>query len=218
MTSSPQRFDCETGFTDGLDAAVNAIGAGELVVVPTDTVYGVAADAFSPTAVRRLLEAKGRDRSMPPPVLIARPDGLDALAEDVPKWLRTMLDALWPGALTVVLKAQSSLAWDLGETHGTVALRLPDEQNLRALLHRTGPLAVSSANSTGEPAATTVDEAESMLGDRVAVYLDAGPSSQVASTILDVTSSTPRVLRLGAIGLDTLREYNNTIEPPEDVV
>lgn len=197
----------------GLDAAQAAIERGDLVVLPTDTVYGLAADAFSHQAVQRLLEAKGRSRQMPPPVLVGAPTTLEALAVDIPSWLRTMTTSLWPGPLTVVCRQQPSLTWDLGETHQTVAVRMPDDSTALALLKVTGPLAVSSANITGEPAAESVDDAERMLGDSVAVYLDAGPSpSGVPSTILDTTSSTPRVLRQGAIDLETLHSFNNTIE------
>jgi L-threonylcarbamoyladenylate synthase len=213
------RFDCSVDeeYDRGLLAAQAALEDGKLVVLPTDTVYGLAADAFSPRAVQNLLDAKGRGRDMPPPVLVGALTTLDALAVDVPSWLRTMLASLWPGPLTVVCRQQPSLTWDLGETHNTVAIRMPDDQRALALLKQTGPLAVSSANSTGSPAARTVDEAEDMLGGRVAVYLDGGPtSSGVPSTILDVTGSTPRVLRQGAVPLDVLHQFNNTIEPAED--
>lgn len=210
------RFDCtaEAGLDAGLEAAQAAIERGELVVLPTDTVYGLAADAFSPEAVQRLLDAKGRSRQMPPPVLIGAPTTLEALAADIPSWLRTMTTSLWPGPLTVVCRQQPSLTWDLGETHQTVAVRMPDDPTALALLKVTGPLAVSSANLTGEDAAESVDDAERMLGDDVAVYLDGGPSkSGVPSTILDATASTPRVLRQGSIDLETLHTFNNTIEP-----
>lgn len=197
----------------GIAAAERAVRDGHLVVLPTDTVYGIGANAFSATAVQRLLDAKGRGRHKPPPVLVGQPATLDALAVDIPGWLRRMLDELWPGALTVVLRAQPSLTWDLGETHGTVAVRVPGDERARRLLDVTGPLAVSSANRTGESAATTVEEAQQMLGDAVAVYLDGGPSSApVPSTILDVTTTTPRVLRQGALPLDRLHAFNNTIE------
>jgi tRNA threonylcarbamoyl adenosine modification protein (Sua5/YciO/YrdC/YwlC family) len=210
------RFDCtaEAGLDAGVEAAQAAIERGELVVLPTDTVYGLAADAFSPEAVQRLLDAKGRSRQMPPPVLIGAPTTLEALAADIPSWLRTMTMSLWPGPLTVVCRQQPSLTWDLGETHQTVAVRMPDDPTALALLKVTGPLAVSSANLTGEDAAESVDEAERMLGDHVAVYLDGGPSrTGIPSTILDATASTPRVLRQGSIDLETLHAYNNTIEP-----
>lgn len=215
------RFDCSIPdeFDRGRAAARSALEDGKLVVLPTDTVYGLAADAFSPRAVQNLLDAKGRSRRMPPPVLIGAPSTIDALVSEVPSWLRSAIDALWPGPLTVICHQQPSLTWDLGEAHNTVAVRMPDDARALALLQETGPLAVSSANITGEPAAQTIDAAEDMLGGRVAVYLDGGASpSGVPSTILDATGSTPRVLRLGPISLDVLRAYNNTIEAPDEAV
>ncbi|MBD8605624.1 threonylcarbamoyl-AMP synthase [Aeromicrobium sp. CFBP 8757] len=213
------RFDCSVDeeYDRGLLAAQAALETGKLVVLPTDTVYGLAADAFSPRAVQNLLDAKGRGRDMPPPVLVGAPTTLDALAVDVPAWLRTMVEALWPGPLTIVCRQQPSLTWDLGETHNTVAVRMPDDRRALALLKQTGPLAVSSANTTGSPAAQDVDEAERMLGARVAVYLDGGPTaSGTPSTILDATGTTPRVLRQGAVPLEVLHQFNNTIEPADD--
>ena len=215
------KFDCSIPeeFDRGLAAAAVALEEGKLVVLPTDTVYGLAADAFSPRAVQNLLDAKGRSRRMPPPVLIGAPSTIDALVEQVPSWLRSAVEALWPGPLTVICHQQPSLTWDLGEAHNTVAVRMPDDERALALLEKTGPLAVSSANVTGEPAATTVEAAEDMLGGRVAVYLDGGPSkSGVPSTILDATGTTPKVLRQGAITLDVLHTFNNTIEPPDEAV
>ncbi len=214
------KFDCSVPeeFDQGLKAAKTALESGNLVVLPTDTVYGLAADAFSPHAVQSLLDAKGRSRRMPPPVLVGAPTTLDALTTEVPAWLRSAVDALWPGPLTVILKQQSSLTWDLGETHNTVAVRMPDDDRALALLKQTGPLAVSSANITSQPPAQTIEEAEEMLGTKVAVYLDGGPSATgVPSTILDATGSTPRILRSGGVTLDTLHTYNNTIEPPDEV-
>jgi L-threonylcarbamoyladenylate synthase len=213
------RFDCSVDeeYDRGLLAAQAALEEGKLVVLPTDTVYGVAADAFSPRAVQNLLDAKGRGRDMPPPVLVGAPTTLDALAVDIPAWLRHMVEALWPGPLTVICRQQPSLTWDLGETHNTVAVRMPDDRRALALLKQTGPLAVSSANTTGQPAAQNADDAEEMLGPRVAVYLDGGPtSSGTPSTILDATGSTPRVLRQGAVPLEVLHQFNNTIEPATD--
>lgn len=180
----------------GMRLSRAALGRGELVVIPTDTVYGVAADAFSPAAVEALLEAKGRDRTSPPPVLVPGIPTLDALAEVVPEEVRRLVDEFWPGGLTVILRARASLDWDLGETRGTVALRQPSDPIALELLSETGPLAVSSANLTGEPAATTADEAERMLGESVAVYLDAGPvgsdypsaDPRSGSTIVDATA------------------------------
>jgi tRNA threonylcarbamoyl adenosine modification protein (Sua5/YciO/YrdC/YwlC family) len=187
-------------------AAVDAIEAGDLVVLPTDTVYGIAADAFKADAVQRLLDAKGRGRDMPPPVLISVVESLDALATDIPDSGRKLCEEFWPGPLTVICHAQTSLMWDLGETQGTVALRVPDHENTRELLSRTGPLAVSSANLSGQPAALDVYDAESQLRDSVAVYLDGGTATGgQPSTIVDITGDTPHVVRLGALSLEQLR-------------
>lgn len=188
-----------------LDAAVHALSRGEVVVLPTDTVYGVGCDAFQPDAVARVLAAKGRDRQMPPPVLIPSLRTVDGLARDVPASARALMEAFWPGPLTVIVAAQPSLDWDLGETHGTVALRIPDHAASLALLARTGPMAVTSANRTGQPAATTADGAKAQLGDAVSVYLDAGDSPLGrASTIVDATGSALRIVREGGISADQL--------------
>ncbi|WP_225914968.1 L-threonylcarbamoyladenylate synthase [Nocardioides jiangsuensis] len=209
MTSVSTRFDTsdETERETGLAEAAMAVQRGRLVVLPTDTVYGVGADAFDPAAVRRLLAAKGRGREMPPPVLVSTPTTLDALAVGVPSYARALIQELWPGPLTLVCRQQPSLQWDLGDTRGTVAVRMPDHEVALQLLARTGPLAVSSANRTGLDAATDADQAESMLGDAVDVVLDGGPSAgPVPSTIVDVTGQTGRVLRLGAVPLERLQE------------
>jgi tRNA threonylcarbamoyl adenosine modification protein (Sua5/YciO/YrdC/YwlC family) len=196
----------EAHWGPAIDEAVHAIERGGLVVLPTDTVYGLGADAFTPEAVASLLAAKGRGRQMPPPVLVPDVRTLDGLATDVPDDARALVDAFWPGGFTVVLTAQPSLMWDLGETNGTVALRMPDHPATLALLRRTGPLAVSSANLTGQPAAMRAIDARDQLGDAVAVYLDGGTAmGGVASTIVDATGPRLRVLRQGAVSLDALR-------------
>ena len=189
----------------GVVQAVAALQRGELVVLPTDTVYGVAADAFSPEAVARLLAAKGRGRDMPVPVLVGSERGLDGLASDVTSTMRVLVEAFWPGPLTLIVPAAPSLAWDLGETRGTVAVRMPKHPVALDVLSSTGPLAVSSANHTGQPAPATAAEAELQLGDTVAVYLEAGSAGEaVASTIVDLTG-TPVVRRAGALSLEELR-------------
>jgi L-threonylcarbamoyladenylate synthase len=195
-----------------IEAAAMAIRQGRLIVLPTDTVYGLAADAFSPDSVQALLAAKGRGREMPPPVLVGAATTLDALAIGVPSYARALVEEFWPGALTIVCRQQSSLQWDLGDTRGTVAVRMPDDQIALAVLERTGPLAVSSANLSGRPAARNADEAESMLGESVEVIVDAGTSPGAdASTIVDCTDSNQgRILRRGAISLDAL---NAVLEP-----
>ncbi|MGI9156367.1 MAG: L-threonylcarbamoyladenylate synthase [Marmoricola sp.] len=203
------RFDTsdEEQLEDGLAAAALAVRRGELVIIPTDTVYGIACDAFDPAAVTRLLEAKGRGRQMPPPVLISAVTTLDALASEVPRWVRRLAEEFWPGPLTLVCRQQESLQWDLGDTRGTVAVRMPEQDVALELIQRTGPLAVSSANLTGMTAATDADDALSMLADEVSATLDSGPTpGMTASTILDCTGDRPRVLREGALPIERLRE------------
>ena len=208
-----QLFDCalDTDLLAGMRAARRAIAQGELVVLPTDTVYGVAADAFSPAAVKRLLEAKGRTRSSPPPVLIGSLTALDALAESVPDAVRALGTKFWPGGLTIIVDAQPSLAWDLGDTRGTVAVRIPNHPLALELLAETGPLAVSSANLTGQAPGATAAEAKDQLGGRVAVYLEAGTVGGKASTIVDATGLTRgsggvRIVRSGKITAAALRK------------
>jgi L-threonylcarbamoyladenylate synthase len=194
-----------------IEAASLAIQRGQLIVIPTDTVYGVAADAFDPEAVAELLAAKGRGREMPPPVLVSAATTVDALATAIPAYARTLIEEFWPGPLTLVFQQQRSLQWDLGDTRGTVAVRMPDHALARDILERTGPLAVSSANITGAPAATDADQAEQMLGDLVEVIVDDGPApGGEASTIIDATGDQGRVLRRGALPLDRL---NAVLEP-----
>ncbi|MFF4818891.1 L-threonylcarbamoyladenylate synthase [Kitasatospora sp. NPDC001309] len=202
------RFDCATASkqAEGLHEAAAAVRRGELVVLPTDTVYGLGADAFSPEAVNRLLGAKGRGRHMPSPVLVGSPYALNGLVADLSEQARQLVDAFWPGALTLVARHEPSLDWDLGETGGTVAVRMPAHQVALDLLNLTGPLAVSSANLTGAPSPQDCDTALAMLGDSVAVYLDAGPTpAPVPSSIVDVTEDVPVLLRAGALSADRLR-------------
>ena len=196
----------------GLEHAQRAISEKKCVVFPTDTVYGIAADAFSPQAVTMLLVSKGRSRTMPPPVLIPRVNALDGLATDVSADARKLAEAFWPGGLTLILHAQPSLDWDLGETKGTVALRMPDDEIAQELLTLTGPLAVSSANRTGHAPGQTAAAAREQLADSVEVYLEGGfrpleGEAAVPSTIVDATGPRLRVVRNGAVSLDQLREH-----------
>lgn len=228
--NSPTLYDCsvDTDLLTGMRLAKICLQRGELVVLPTDTVYGIAANAFDATAVAALLAAKGRGRQSPPPVLIPSAQTLPGLATDVPPVAHKLAEAFWPGALTMIFKAQPSLIWDLGETRGTVALRVPNHKIALALLEETGPLAVSSANLTGEPAATTCQQAADYLGKSVQVYLDSGASPVgEASTILDLTgldaSATDeenagkiRVVRQGAISRARIAEVAGDLLAVED--
>jgi L-threonylcarbamoyladenylate synthase len=208
-----RRFDC-TGddpesTAEACEAARQAIKDGECIVLPTDTVYGIGVDAFSAEAVQRLLDAKNRGRDMPPPVLIGEPGLIRTLAADVPQTTQALVDRHWPGALTVICRIQPSLRMDLGDTEGTIALRVPDHELARDILRRTGPMAVSSANISGQRAALTCDEAIAQLGDSVSVYLDGGPlgGGGAPSTIVDFTRREDgEVLRRGVISVEALRE------------
>ena len=200
-------FDCadDSQRTIGLASALDAIRRGRLVVLPTDTVYGVGADAFNPTAVAALLAAKRRGPDMPVPVLVGSWDTIEGLAYPVPHTARELIRAFWPGALSIVVRQAPSVQWDLGQAGGTVMLRMPLHPITIDLLREVGPMAVSSANVSGQPAAITAAEAGEQLGDVVDVYLDAGPAQQqTASTIVDLTGATPRLLRTGPVTADDI--------------
>jgi tRNA threonylcarbamoyl adenosine modification protein (Sua5/YciO/YrdC/YwlC family) len=139
-------------------------------------------------------------------VLIPHVSTLGGIATDISTEVRALAEAFWPGALTIVCRSQPSLRWDLGDSGGTVAVRMPLHPVALELLERTGPMAVSSANVTGRPPALTCEQAQQQLSDAVAVYLDAGPAGiGVPSTIIDGTRDVPRILRLGALSVDELR-------------
>ena len=202
-----QTFDTtdEAQRSTGIASAVSAVKDGRLVVLPTDTVYGVGADAFDPAAVTALLAAKGRGRDMPVPVLVGSWQTIDGLAFAVPEAARELIHAFWPGALSIVVQQAPSLQWDLGEGHGKVMVRMPLHPVAIELLREVGPMAVSSANISGRPPAITADDARRQLGELVGVYLDAGPSQQqAASTIIDLTGPTPHILREGPVGADEI--------------
>ena len=220
-------YDCSenSDLLTGMRLARQAIARGQLVVIPTDTVYGVAADAFSPAAVALLLEAKGRGRQSPPPVLMPSAQTLAGLADNVPAKVQALADEFWPGGLTIVLDAQPSLRWDLGDAHGTVAVRVPAHPVALELLAETGPLAVSSANLTGKPAAVNAGEAHDQLGARIEVYLDGGQATQgSASTIVDATglqrgTGGVRILRDGVITAQQLRTVlGEDLEPATEAL
>jgi L-threonylcarbamoyladenylate synthase len=215
VTGLVRRFDMSDASerSTGLERAADAVRRGELVVLPTDTVYGLGTDAFSPDAVAGLLAAKGRGRDLPVPVLVGSPRTLDGIATQISPAARSLVEAFWPGGLTLVAKVQPTLQWDLGETGGTVAVRMPLHLVAIELLQETGPMAVSSANKSGHPPATTADEAIEQLGEAVSVYLDGGPAGEpVPSTIVDVSGPVPRLLRVGAVSQEALREVAGDLE------
>jgi tRNA threonylcarbamoyl adenosine modification protein (Sua5/YciO/YrdC/YwlC family) len=202
-----QLFDCADGEqrARGIAAAISATKLGRLVVLPTDTVYGVGADAFDSAAVAALLAAKGRGRDMPVGVLVGSWHTIEGLVFAVPDGARELIRAFWPGALSLVVRQAPSLQWDLGDARGTVMLRMPLHPVAIELLREVGPMAVSSANVSGQPPAVTADDARRQLGDLVDVYLDAGVcAQQAASTIVDLTGPTPHVLRAGPVSAESV--------------
>ncbi len=202
---------------EALRRAASLLKEGECVVLPTDTVYGIGADALDPIAVQRLLMAKGRGRDMPPPVLIGDAAVLPALCDRVPQAAKALAEAHWPGGLTLIFHAQEDLTMDLGETNGTIAVRVPDQDAARQLLRMTGPLAVSSANKSGRPAALTAQQAADQLGTSVALYLDGGPSPiGESSTIIDFASTDEgKVLRQGALSIEDIHLVAPDVVPLE---
>jgi len=202
------RFDCtdSSGRGRGLARSRTVLESGELVVLPTESAYGVACDAFSTDGLAALRQAKGNPRLLPP-VLIGSARTLDGLATDVRPAARDLAEAFWPGPLTLVCRAQPSLDWQLGGADAAISLRMPLHPVALQLLAATGPLALTGANSAGRPLPTTYEDAHAQLGELVSVYLDAGPLAQRGtSTVVDVRLPVPQVLRIGALGLAQLRE------------
>jgi tRNA threonylcarbamoyl adenosine modification protein (Sua5/YciO/YrdC/YwlC family) len=201
-------YDCRDASVReaALSAAAHCVTSGQLVVLPTDTVYGIGADAFDAAAVADLLAAKGRGRDMPVPVLVGSWTTIDGLVTSVDRRTRDLIEAFWPGGLTLVVEHAPTLKWDLGDARGTVAVRMPLHPVAIELLETTGPMAVSSANRSGQPPALTAEQAREQLGDDVALYLESGPAATgVASTIVDVTGEVPVMLRAGALSAEDLR-------------
>lgn len=197
----------------GLVAAKAALMRGECVVMPTDTVYGVAANPFVPKGITNLLAAKRRDRDLPIPVLVPNLDSALALSYQLTDQAKLIMEKFWPGAITLITKAHPTLKWDLGNADGTIALRIPLQRTALELLTETGPLGVTSANLTGEPAATDIESAQNKFGNSVSVYLDTGATSgEVASTIIDASQVQLRVVRVGVISISSIVEVTGATE------
>ncbi|AUI61342.1 L-threonylcarbamoyladenylate synthase [Amycolatopsis sp. BJA-103] len=202
-------YDCSKreSRADGLAAAASAVRSSRLVVLPTDTVYGIGADAFDSGAVQSLLRAKNRGPDMPVGVLVGSWSTVDGLVLGTPPQARALIEAFWPGDLSIVLPHAPSLQWDLGQSRGTVMLRMPLHPVALELLRDVGPMAVSSANVSGQPPASTAQEAVDQLGDSVAVYLDGGSTGEpVPSSMVDLTGDDPVILREGAVSRAAIAE------------
>jgi tRNA threonylcarbamoyl adenosine modification protein (Sua5/YciO/YrdC/YwlC family) len=183
-----------------LEVGGRMVAQGGLVVLPTDTVYGLGCDPFNPSAVEALFKAKARGRGLPLPVLVHTWRQAIGLVEDITEHARLLIAEYWPGPLTIVLRESPGIGWDLGDSRGTVAVRMPKHDFALALIERTGPLAVTSANRSGMPTPSSIEGVAEQLGGQVDVFFDTGPSSGgSASTIVDLSGTGVRVLREGAI-------------------
>jgi L-threonylcarbamoyladenylate synthase len=195
-----------------LEVGGEIVARGGLLVLPTDTLYGLGCDPFNASAVQALFAAKGRGRDLPLPVLVHNWRQAVGLVEDVTEQAQALIAAWWPGPLTLVLREAAGIGWDLGESRGTVAVRMPKQTFALALIQRTGPLAVSSANRSGEQSPRTIPGIVEQLGDQVEVFFDAGPAGEgPASTIVDLSGPRPRMLREGAI---PAAEIERVLEEP----
>lgn len=194
----------------GLSAAVDAVQAGRCIVLPTDTVYGIGADAFNNDAVASLLATKRRGPDMPVPVLVGSWITIQGLVREFSDTAKTLVEAFWPGGLSIVVPEAPSLPWNLGDTRGTVLLRMPNQPLALELLQRTGPMAVSSANISGNPPALNAASAKQQFGDAVGIYLDGGDAKVgEPSTIVDISGPQPVILREAAISAERIGEVLN---------
>lgn len=222
MSDTPEILDVGADREAGVARCAEVLRAGRLAVIPTDTLYGLAADAFATEGTRALFDAKRRARSIPLPVLVRSPKQVAGLVTRVPETAERLMAGYWPGPLTLVLASDPNLLWDLGDAEGTVAVRMPFDDVALDVIRAVGPLAVTSANLSGQAPAPTAAGAREQLGEGVAVYLDDGPRSATpASCVLDLTRREPAVLREGALDPDEVLavargELDPTrISPPE---
>ncbi|QPK84012.1 threonylcarbamoyl-AMP synthase [Corynebacterium qintianiae] len=202
-------YDCLTpeGRTEGIKAAADAVRAGQCVVMPTDTVYGIGCDAFNNDAVAKLLATKRRGPDMPVPVLVGSWTTIQGLVREFSETAKTLVEAFWPGGLSIVVPEAPSLPWNLGDTRGTVLLRMPNQPLAIELLREVGPMAVSSANLTGNEPPVTTSAARQQFGNAVPVYLDGGRAAVgEPSTIIDISGPHPVILRHGAISAERIGE------------
>jgi L-threonylcarbamoyladenylate synthase len=202
-------YDCRTlaERDQGIAAAAEAVKSGQLVVLPTETSYGLGAGAFDADAVAELRRLKGHARDVGSPVLVGSRQTLDGLVLSLPQAARDLVEAFWPGELTIVVEHAPSLSWDIGDTDGLVAVRMPLHPVALELLREAGPMVVVTAALPGQSPATTAEQAREQLGSAVSVYLEAGEvGSSDGSTIVDLAEDPPTALRTGALSLERLRE------------
>lgn len=189
---------------DAITQAVEAVRAGRLVVIPTDTSYAVIADAFNITSINELRIAKGQAENVPLPIAAATIETIAGVAY-LPTLARDLATAFWPGPLTLMVTAQESLMWNIGPADSALSVRVPRHEVAHSVLAGIGPTVLTGAQKAGQPAVRTIAEAQTALGESVAFYLDAGPLSETASTVVDATGTHLRMVRQGALSLSDIR-------------
>ncbi len=191
-----------------IQTAAEIIRDGGLVAFPTETVYGIGADGTNPTAIRRIYEAKGRAESKPILVLVSGRGDLDCLVRCIPDRVQTLMDACWPGPLTLVLPALASVPRELLGQGTTIGVRHSDAAIAGALCRAVaGPITAPSANRSEAPEPLTAEDVVAQLGDRVDLILDGGRSpSDRPSTVVDVSSNAPRLIRQGGVSYDRVTD------------
>ncbi|MEI6361719.1 MAG: L-threonylcarbamoyladenylate synthase [Actinomycetes bacterium] len=212
------RIECADGRDRerAITAAKAAVKRGDLVIIPTETVYAIATDAFSDRGIRAMRVAKSYDETVPLPVMVGSRSTVPGIATGLTDAARALMDAFWPGPLTVLLMPQPTLAWAL-PTDGPISIRMPLHPVALALLEASGPLVVTTANTPGLPAPTLVDDAVSQIGRLASLALDVGDladDESLPSTIVDFTGDMPRVVRVGALPVSEL-ERICPVEVPE---
>jgi len=190
---------------DAITQAVEAVRAGRLVVIPTDTSYAVIADAFNVTAINELRMAKGQADNVPLPIAAATVETIAGVA-NLPTLARDLATAFWPGPLMLMVTAQESLMWNIGPIDSALSVRVPDHEVAHSVLAGIGPTVMTGAQKAGQPAVHTITEAQAALGETVTFYLDAGPLAETASTVIDATGLHLRLVRQGALSLGDIRQ------------
>ena len=202
MSLQPQ----ENSLQNSVNAAVEILASGGVVAIPTDTLYGLAANVFNQSAVERVFALKGRPAGVPMPVLLADAEDAARCAAEVPEIALRLAERFWPGALTLVLRKSTMISNIVTGGLDTVAVRVPDHPVPRAIVRKLGaPVTGTSANRSGEPGITSAAEVRRVFGGQVDMIIDGGDSAGgVASTVLDLTGDVPRILRQGAISAEAI--------------
>ena len=205
--SQVYKVDAQASAADialAVDAAISAVKAGGLAVIPTDTSYAVICDAFNNSAITKLRMAKKQNSDIALPIAAGSIETIRGVAK-FSTIANDLASALWPGPLTLLTVAQDSLSWNIGQAGSALAVRVPHHEVAQAVLAGVGPTVMTGAQSMGQAAVQTVEQAQSALSDFVDVYLDGGPLSPRISTVIDATTDHVRMIRSGELSLAQIR-------------